>query len=195
MGMLLSLQVDSSGWMTLRQFGALTSATKCQARETRRLLWVIKCMIRAELFLREKDEWWDSATHMECVFEEMLRSAKHVGIRERDCQYRHWEKKDHSPPWAPTTSCATTLKQIGSGNNHQLVRSLVEEVYQGHLEIGQCQLTADKLGSLLEEIKYKLRAHMQTLPCWLQQFGSNRPISKVFSQIAIENRECGCTQC
>ena len=99
---------------------------------------------------------------MECIFKEMPRSAKHVGVRERDCQHRCWEKKDHSPLWAPTTSHATAFEQISSGNDHQLIRSLVEEVYQGHLVIGQCWLTANKLRSLSDEIKDKMRTCIWT---------------------------------
>ena len=55
-------------------------------------------MMRAELFLREKDQWHDSAANMECIFDEMLRSAEHVGIKDRNCQYRYWEGNDYSPP-------------------------------------------------------------------------------------------------
>ena len=117
-------------------------------------------MIRAELFLREKDQWHDLATHMECIFKEILRSAEHVGVRERDHKPRCWGKKDHSPPRAPTTSHATAFEQICSSNNHQLIRSLVVEVYQGHLEIGQYWLMADNLRSLSDKIKDKLRAHI-----------------------------------
>ena len=46
-------------------------------------------MMRVDLFLREKDQWHDSATHVECIFNEMLRSAEHVGAKERDHQCRH----------------------------------------------------------------------------------------------------------
>ena len=39
-------------------FHALILATKCQARETGRLVWETKWMMRAELFQREKDQWY-----------------------------------------------------------------------------------------------------------------------------------------
>ena len=108
--------------------------------------------MRAELFLREKNWWHDSATHMECIFEEILRSAEHTGVRQRDCQCRSWQKNDHLPPWAPTTSCATAFEQLSSRNDHQLVKSLVE--------VSKCQFTAGKLRSLSDEVEDKLKAHI-----------------------------------
>ena len=98
MGTLLLLQVDPSGRTTYGGFCALTSAAKCQARDMRRLVWETKGMIRAELFLREKDQWCVLATHIGCIFKEMLRSAKHVGIRKSNCQHRCRQKKDCLPP-------------------------------------------------------------------------------------------------
>ena len=55
-------------------------------------------MMRVELFLREKDQWHDSAFYVEYIFNEMLRSAKHVGAKERDYQLRHQERSDPLPP-------------------------------------------------------------------------------------------------
>ena len=118
------------------RFHTITSAAKHLARETVRSVWETKWIMRAELFLREKDQWHDSAAHVECIFEEMLRSVEHAGMRERDHQCRCWENNEHSPPRAPTTSHATAFEQLISGNNHQLVKSLADEVYHGCLIIG-----------------------------------------------------------
>ena len=127
MGTLLLLQIDPSGWTTLWWILTLPSAAKHQVRETRRSVWETKWMMRAELFLREKDWWHDSAAHMECIFDEMLRSAEHVGIKERNHQHRCWERNGPLPPWAPTTGCVTSFVHLGSRNDHQLIKSLVEE--------------------------------------------------------------------
>ena len=59
-------------------------------------------------------------------------------------------------PQAPTINHATSFKQLGSRDDHQLVKSLVEEVYQGCLEVGQCQFTAGKLRSLSDKVNDKL---------------------------------------
>ena len=113
-------------------------------------------MMRAELFLRNKDQWHDSATHLEYISDEMLRSAKHAGGKGRNQQHRCWERNDHSPPSAPTISHITAFELLGSGNGHQLIKIL--EVYQGCLEVGQCWLMVGKLRSLLDELKDKPKA-------------------------------------
>ena len=152
-------------------FYTLISVTKCQVRETGSSVWETECMIRAELFLSEKDQWHNLAAHMEYIFKEMHRSAELAGVRKMDCQCWCQEKKDHSCPWAPTTGHATTFEQIGSSNNHQLIKSWVEEVYQSCLRIWQCQLIARKLRSLSDTVKDKLRACIWA--CWSAHAGSS----------------------